>query len=463
MERLYSSLFVLATTLTLGLNVCLGASNGCNQSRVDGTSIPSTTFTIRPANSITPFYQWNNNGGYCGEVSLIQAGMNQGQWLSQYQARLVCGTGLSQSGPDGWCARHNSKPNYNAQILLEPAGKGTSGRRPFASAQTCLSNARLVSTAYPALSGYRKPNMGVSGFQDYLMWIKAELIAGHQVTMGVLMADGDDAQYDHIVTVTGIGTNHAINDASYFGDDVLIFDDHGLYTLQGNEAGANPAIPPGAGEDDLGCTPYIFGYTFDSLAATRKKANAPNSQAYSILIPGAKPTYTFAGGDGYKTTTRITGHNYALSVSGAEDHSMGGSWLVPIRLSIPTATATNGIPNPRDPVAGWQYENAMIGQSETGNGCTNALPRFAMSPLTLQVELSGLTPGVNYNLYEYDLTGRSDSGSSALNVPTENFNANASLASVVTRFTAKTASYAKTVTRGSDQIIVFRAVPESAP
>ena len=142
---------------------------------------------------------------------------------------------------------------------------------------------------------------------------------------------------------------------------------------------------------------------------------------------------------------------------------MGGSWLVPIRLSIPTATATNGIPNPREPVAGWQYENAMIGQSETGNGCTNALPRFAMSPLTLQVELSGLTPGVNYNLYEYDLTGRSDSGSSALNVPTENFNANASLASVVTRFTAKTASYAKTVTRGSDQIIVFRAVPESAP
>lgn len=456
-------LFVVTTLLTLGMSDCLGASGSCTQNRVDGTSIPTTTFTISPAKSVTPYYQWNNNLGYCGEVSLIQAGMNQGQWMSQYQARLLCGSGLSQSGPEGGCARHKSRPNFNAQLLLEPRGKGTSGRRAFSSAQVCLSNARLVSTAYPSLSGYKRPNVGLSGFQDYMTWIKAEVIAGHQVTMGVLMADGDDPQYDHIVTVTGIGTNHSVSDASYYGDDVLLFDDHGLYSLQGNQAGTNPAIPLGAGEDAMGCTPYVFGYTFDSLGATRKTANARDAQAYSILIPGVTPTYTLAGGDGYKTVTRITGHNYAFSVSAAIDHSAGGPFLVPIRLSIPEATVTNGIPNPRDPKAGWQYENAMIGQSETGEGCTNIPPAFPMSPLPLQVDLFGLTPGVSYNLYEYDLPGLTETGPAALGVPTENFNANASRASRVIHLTAKTSTYTTSVSRRSDQIIVFRAVPASAP
>ena len=31
---------------------------------------------------------------------MMQAGLNNGQWMSQFNARLISGTGLSQSGPE---------------------------------------------------------------------------------------------------------------------------------------------------------------------------------------------------------------------------------------------------------------------------------------------------------------------------------------------------------------------------
>jgi hypothetical protein len=81
------------------------------------------------------------------------------------------------------------------------------------------------------------------------------------------------SQYDHEVYVTAIGTNHLPIDATYYDDDVLYFDDHGGYALVGNNLNkGNPAIPYGAGSDNNGCTPYNFGYTFGSLAQTRKGA-----------------------------------------------------------------------------------------------------------------------------------------------------------------------------------------------
>ena len=72
---------------------------------------------------------------------------------------------------------------------------------------------------------------GISGFQQYMTWVKKEVIAGHQVTVAVLFNGGKDPQYDHEVTVVKIGTNHAPDDPSYYPDDVLYLDDHGVYTL----------------------------------------------------------------------------------------------------------------------------------------------------------------------------------------------------------------------------------------
>lgn len=40
-------------------------------------------------NNIPPRHQWEANYGYCGEVSLISAGLYYGQYVSQYDARAI--------------------------------------------------------------------------------------------------------------------------------------------------------------------------------------------------------------------------------------------------------------------------------------------------------------------------------------------------------------------------------------
>jgi hypothetical protein len=51
----------------------------------------------------------------------------------------------------------------------------------------------------------------------------------------------------------------------------------------------------------------------------------------------------------------------------------------------------------------------------------------------------------------------------ALAVPVEDFNANAGLATHVTKFSAVGATFQQSITTTSDKIIVFRCVPASAP
>jgi hypothetical protein len=423
----------------------------CPQTLADPAAAPATTHFIYPRRAVTPFYQWENNDGYCGEVSMLQAGMNHGQWMSQANARLVCGaTGngldapmgasLLQSGPDGFCAARDDTPDYNAQFLIESTAA--------ASAATCLSNARLEYRMYD----YGSDDVGLPGYRHYVSWVKSEMIAGNQVTIGVLMRDGHDPQYDHIVSVIAIGTNHAPADSTYYDDDVIYFDDHGVFT----SSGANPAIPHGVGGSQ-GCTPYVFGYTFGALAQTREQANIGRN-FYAILIPGKPKTESYVGGNGVGLGPSVTGHDYGFSVTGPSDSD---GLTLPISLRI-AGTVTAGVANPPDPLAGYNYENPYIGATDDGDGCTNATPP-AMS-MTLEVTVHGLTAGLRYNLYEYDFSSVSGTASAAaLAVPTSRFNARAAMASVVTPIVAGGPTFVTTVEKLSSQTIVFRAVPATAP
>jgi hypothetical protein len=84
--------------------------------------------------------------------------------------------------------------------------------------------------------------------------------------------------------------------------------------------------------------------------------------------------------------------------------------------------------------------------------------------MDLDVTVSGLTSATAYNLYEYRFSTVQGVGATvALAVPTEAFNAHASMASEKTQFTATGSTYSVTVTRSSGDVVVFRAVPASAP
>ncbi len=415
---------------------------------MDGTTPPTTTSYIYPRQPVVPFYQWENNDGYCGEVSMMIAGLNNGQWMSQYNARLVCGTGLSQSGVNGACAAHGGQPNYNAQLLIEDPGTGVTGPNVYASAAQCMSNSRLSGSTF----NYSAQSTGLAGYQEYMSWVKSEVIAGHQVTLAVLLNGGSDPQYDHEVAVIKIGTNHSPTDPTYYPDDVIYFDDHGAYTLRGSHFTTNPPVPPGAGSDTTGCTPFIFGYTFGSLPQTRAGANAKNAQGYSIIIPGDKSIEVFTGGTGYASFPIQGPHNYGFSVAGPADTD---------GVTLPIQLAIIHTPNPDDPVASYRYEAPMIGSSDLGRSCTNTPPSQWMPDFYLKATVSGLTPGVDYNLYRYEFNGIGSPA--ALAVPTSNFNANAAQATQVIHFKATAATYTTALKTTSNEIEVYRCVPASAP
>jgi len=454
----------LCRTLAIGLSLIAAlilqpdvpaAEPDCGQALVDGTTPPATAYYIYPRQTVTPFYQWENNDGYCGEVSMMIAGLNNGQWMSQYNARLVCGTGLSQSGPDGACAAHHNVPNYNAQLLIEDPGTGVSGPNIYADAAQCVANSRLSGSTFD----YSAQPAGSAGYEQYMSWVKSKVIAGQQVTVAVLLNGGTSTQYDHEVAVIKIGTNHPPTDPTYYADDVLYFDDHGVYTLSRNHFTTNPAIPPGAGSDSTGCTVYVFGYSFGSLPQTRVEANAQGAQAYSIIIPEGGSTVSGTGGSGYSVVSIMGPHNYGFSVAGPQDTD---GVTLPVQVAI-VASNTNGEPNPLDPIAGYSYENPIIGTSSVGSSCTNSPPASWMN-IELQATVSGLISGVAYNLYEYDFSGISATGSAAaLAVPVADFNANANLATNVTHFTASGPTYTHLLATTSDKIIVFRCVPAAAP
>jgi len=115
----------------------------------------------------------------------------------------------------------------------------------------------------------------------------------------------------------------------------------------------------------------------------------------------------------------------------------------------------------------------MIGTDLYGMSCTNARPQYWMDPITLKATVSGLTSGQSYILYEYDFCDNTlgtcdpaDKGISVpLAVPTVNFNTNSSMATRKTPFTATAngTTFVQTVTRKSNEIVVFRAVPAGAP
>jgi hypothetical protein len=469
----------------------LAAAPGCGQAQVEkllGAPPPpaATRYYIYPRQGVTPYYQWESNDGYCGETSLISSGMVNGQWMSQYSGRLICGafSGLATDGSGASLLQAGNPlrklPNYNAQLLIEAPDTGVSGPDDFAHAALCGANARLNTVTYPYKTGFKQANRGLAGYQDYMRWIKAQVIAGNQVTIAVDLNGGTDAQYDHEVSVLKIGTNHSPSDDRYYGDDVVYFEDHGVYTLKYQDGvwhfAENPSVPLGAGDDTQGCTPYIFAYAFDSLPHTRAGANASGASAYSVVIPDDLWIETGSGNtaaDGNGKVAIRGPHNYAFSVSGPIDPQ---GVTKPILLSIlRTETLQDGQwqANPwdenSDPAAGNNYETPYIGGTvgscNEGQCVTNTQPAAML--MTLQVTVSGLTPGTAYNLYEYDfptLSGADTGAGAALNVPTQNFNANAGMASAVTKFTATGSTYISApIRQSSDQIAVFRAVAGSAP
>lgn len=163
-----------------------GAPKKCSQSSVDRTSLgsffdadnDSTIFRFQPRGvGVKGFYQWENNNGYCGEVSLIQSAMGFGIWISQLNMRAIASpfpVDISQTGK-----RREGKIDFLSQMLLDdyspPFNMSTDS---FGRAADYLG---LRAVSYPS----KIQAVGRAGFRDFILWIKRHVVAGDYVTVGV--------------------------------------------------------------------------------------------------------------------------------------------------------------------------------------------------------------------------------------------------------------------------------------
>ncbi|MBA3722909.1 MAG: C39 family peptidase [Parachlamydiaceae bacterium] len=189
-------------------------------------------------NNIPPRLQWNSNSGYCGEVCLISAGLYFGQYLSQYDARKIAGKNALQN---------------KTQLLLGINDK-------YAASQMHLNSIEWNTS--------KEKNT-----KQFLTWVKKNVLKGYPVAIGIYTNEylfygktnpnAGDPDYDHIVPVTGISSNHSLSNLNYFDDDIIYFSDNGLW-------------------DDSGKPTFNFKYPFGKFQASRVQANAKKGSIYSL-------------------------------------------------------------------------------------------------------------------------------------------------------------------------------------
>lgn len=253
-------------------------------------------------NSIPPRKQWNGNFGYCGETSMISAGLYYGQYISQYTLRAIA----SQNTPQ------NKK---GSQLLL--------GINDYYAATQLHLKAEEWDT------------IGEQDTTQFLSWMKEQTLCGYPVIIGVYTneylfygktnPDAGDSDYDHIVPVYAISSNHSLNDFSYYPDDILYFSDNGLWG-----SAQNP--------------PYKFNYLFSSFQANRQQANAKKGAVYSLSNNGSNYGIVIKGvsdTDGDTLPIRIT-TNVNDEVPAIQDKSNIPPTPMPLTLTV---TVSNLAPN----------------------------------------------------------------------------------------------------------------------
>lgn len=258
-----------------------------------GAGIAGAAPTSRYSESapLTPRLQWDANWGYCGETSMVMAGMRVGQYTSQWTARAMASSISNQT-------------SQASQLLLGPTP-------PDGNAVTAAARMRLNLQSYDDATQ--------TSTSHYLAWVKQHFLAGDTVIMGVLLnmniVGGNlpgDSEYDHIVPVVRIGSQRPLtgdNASTYFPTDTL--------TLSDNEGGNTPDNPAGS---------TLYTYSFGAVQKTRAQANTGKGAGslYSVLRVHSRAW-----------------SNYAVAVTGVTDDSPGGPFAAPV--SVTSSTNSEGI------------------------------------------------------------------------------------------------------------------------
>jgi hypothetical protein len=322
----------------------------------------------------TPRLQWTANNGYCGELSLITAGMRFGQYYSQFDVRAA--VAATQKGPNG-CVGTQCQPDPTAtapqqqQLLV--------GVNDMSTATALNLAARWYSG-----TGDSRPG-GNRHVEDFLTWVKAQVRKGYSVSFGVYDATfwqvpntpAGQLTYDHIVSVYSVSSNY--DDTDYHDTDVLTFSDHGLYSggVPG-QAGYSAQSVKVSASTTVPLWSFRFG---DPIVQTRVGCNSQNVYPYCVPAPG----------------NVTSGGNWAIAYLGSMDNQ-----TYPVSLST-TVNNEGGMDGTRD-------SNVCPGGKAPDYTCCNGCmpegsyerPPSSAVQQPLTVTIRGLTAGVQYNLYRFN-------------------------------------------------------------
>ena len=219
----------------IGLLVAVSLAPSSHASgTADSSNVTGATHKNKITLPISPRFQWQANFGYCGETALISAGLYYGQYVSQYDARAY--------------ASKNQNQNERASQLLIGINENTA--------------ANVMHLDIEKWNNFRADN--------FLAWVKKNIIQKHPVVIGTyqnmsLFEEVGDAEYDHIVPIIGIETNHSLTDYKYHADDIIHFSDNGLI-----------------GDNTPTGSKYIYNFSFKEFQRTRTEADQRLAQCTEL-------------------------------------------------------------------------------------------------------------------------------------------------------------------------------------
>ena len=246
---------------------------------------------------VKPRFQWTSNFGYCGEAALISAGLYYGQYVSQFDVRA-------------FASRNEDQNKRSSQLLL-----GVN--------ETTAANSLHLNII----------KWDGDGSKKFLTWVKKNIALRYPVVIGVygnmshFEALGED-EYDHIVPIIGIGSDHAITNTGYFEDDTIYFSDNGLI-----------------GNDTPSGSQYIYNSTFKEFQRSRSEADMLTAPYYSVskseknygfAVTGVKDT--FKETVPVRVTTNVNYENTAIT----EDSNKRPASM-PITLTINVSQLKAGV------------------------------------------------------------------------------------------------------------------------
>jgi len=289
---------------------------------------------------------------------------------------------------------------YAVRALASPGVPQSRARSQLLLGANDTRAATAMHLAFEAWPGGNDPSTDA-----FAAWIKRNVVRGYPVVIGVyenralLGSTPPDAQYDHIVPVVGVASNLPPGDPRYNANDSITFSDNGLHGFLPKPGHTRPL------------STYLNVYAAGAFQRTRKAALAPGAPWYSL------PENTPHKGPG----------NFGIALTGVIDGD---------RETLPVRIVTN-VP--------WEYPYMRNG--------SNLAPK--PERLQLAITVSGLRPGVAYNLYRFDDFAA---------VPNSGINAHAGAAAQHWSIRiANGSQYLLQQSILSNQTVIYRAVPASAP